>query len=152
LAKDFWNLVKLNLLFCACTLPSAALFLLAFLGLTGGFALVLSMVAAFPAGGGACACAFCVTKMIRSDPGYLRHDFKRKFSENLKQAMAPGILCVLFIYAQIFLWRDLLLGGAHLALIVTAALSLLVFGMVAPYIFLQIAYIELATAAIVKTA
>ena len=152
LAKDFWNLVKLNLIFCACALPSIALFVLAFLGVLGGFAFVLSLIAAFPIGGAASAGMFCVTKMLRDDPGYLWHDFKRKYTENMKQAMAPGILSTLFLYAQIYLWRDLTHGGADadLALIVMGALSILIFGMVAPYIFVQIAYIELATSKIIK--
>jgi len=152
LAKDFWNLVKLNLIFCACALPSIALFVLAYLGVLGGFALVLSLIAAFPIGGAASAGMFCVTKMLRDDPGYLWHDFKRKYTENMKQAMAPGILSTLFLYAQIYLWRDLTHGGADadLALIVMGALSILIFGMVAPYIFVQIAYIELATSKIIK--
>ena len=150
LAKDFWNLVKLNLIFCACALPSIVLFILGFIGILGGFAIILSLIAAFPIGGAHCAGVFCVSKMIRDDPGYLWYDFKRKFIENIKQAMAPGILSVLFLYAQIFLWRDLMLGGANLALLIAGALSLIMFGMVAPYIFLQIAYIELATSKIIK--
>ena len=150
LAKDFWNLVKLNLIFCVCALPSAALFLLNFLGILGGFAFVLSIAAAFPIGGSVCACMFCVTKMIRRDPGYVWYDFKRKFKENLKQAMAPGILCTLFVYLQIYLWQNLMQSGANIALILAGIITLLIFGMTAPYIFVQIAYIELKTSQIVK--
>ena len=150
LAKDFWNLVKLNLFFCACALPSIALFVLAFIGVLGAFAIVLSLIAAFPIGGACSAGMFCVTKMLRDDPGYLWHDFKRKFIENKKQAMVPGILSTVFIYAQIYLWRDLTHGGADIALIILGALSILMFGMVVPYIFVQIAYIELPTSKIVK--
>jgi len=150
LAKDFWNLVKLNLLFCACALPSAALFILGALGVLGWFSFILSIAAAFPIGGALCSCFFCVTKMIREDPGYILFDFKRKFKENMRQAMAPGILCTAFVYAQVYLWQVLARGESGILFIVTGAVSLVLFGMAAPYIFLQITYISLKTSVILK--
>ena len=151
--EKFWNLVKLSLLFSICALPSAALFAIGFFGLLGLpeiLALALSLAAAFPVGGALCACMFCVTKMIRSDPGYLWHDFKRKFSENMKQATAPGILCAAFVYSQLYLWLVLAQSGADIGWLLAGLLSLLIFLMVAPYFFLQVAYIELKTSRILR--
>jgi uncharacterized membrane protein YesL len=152
LFRDFWDLIRLNLLFCACMLPSAALFAASLFGLLPYPAFLLSLAAAFPAGGACCACFFCITKMLRDDPGYLWHTFKRKFRENIKQAMAPGVCYATFLYAQIYLWVLFLFegmpigaGGAFLSLV-----SLLAFGMVAPYIFLLAAYIDLPMPEIVK--
>ena len=145
----FWNLIKLNLLFCLFALPSAALMFVCFF-VPNIFIFLLSLLAAFPVGGAYTSCLFCLSKMQRRDAGYLWYDFKRKFLENIKQSAAPGILCVAFIYAQIYIWQSFLLEGAGLVWIVTGLVPLLIFGMVAPYIFLQIAYIRLKTPQILK--
>ena len=152
LARDFWGLVRLNLLFCACSFVSVALFVLGLLGFFAGFVFVLSLVAAFPVGGAYCACLFCVSKMLRDDPGYIWYDFKRKFLENWKAAMAPGVLCAAFVYAQVFLWVSLAFGGLEIdaALVVLGFVSLLVFGMVSPFFFLQVTYIDLGVSQILK--
>ena len=145
-----WNLIKINLLFCLFALPSGALFFIGGLGYLGVFAFVLSLAAAFPIGGACAACMFCLSKIVRRDPGYLWYDFKRKYLENYKQAAAPGIFCVAFIYAQIYLWITLIPGGLNILWIATGLVSLGIFVMVAPYIFLQIAYIDLKTSLIIK--
>ena len=150
LARDFWNLVKLNLLFCLFALPSAALFALWIFGVWGGLALLASLALAFPVGGACSACLFCISKMLRDDPGYLWHDFKRKFKENFKQAALPGILCTAFVYMEVVLCRSFLLGAVSIGWVIAGFLPFVIFCMVAPYIFLQIAYIELKTAQIVK--
>jgi len=144
----FWNLIKLNLLFCLFALPSGALLAAGLFTPLGIAGMIFSIVLAFPIGGACCACMFCLSKMIRRDPGYLWFDFKRKFLENFKQAAAPGILCTLFIYVQVFLWLDLMNKGADIALIVAGVVTFIIFMMVAPYIFLQIAYIKLTTSQI----
>ena len=151
LAREFWALVRLNLLFSLFALPSVALFLLGMFTPLGGLALILSLAAAFPVGGALCAVLFCIAKMLRDDPGYLWHDFKRKLQENIRQAAAPGILCAAFIYAEIFLLRVIIpAAGAGIGWIVAGLAPLVIFGMVAPYIFLQIAYIELKTSQILR--
>ena len=146
----FWNLIKLNLLFCLFGLPSAALLVLGMVTPLGVIAFALSLAAAFPVGGAVAACFFCISKMIRRDPGYLWYDFKRKLSENIKQGIVPGILCVAFIYAQIYLWQLLIPQGANILWFAAGFIPLLIFGMVAPYVFLQMAYIKLRTLQILK--
>ena len=147
LSGEFRGLIKLNLLFCACILPSVALFLLSLFGFFSEIALILSLASAFPVGGALTAYVFCVTRMLRDEPGYVWADFKRKFKENMRQAAVPGILCAAFVYAQVYLWGSVFFGGAGIDAIwlIPGIGFLLIFGMVAPYFFLQIAYLELKT-------
>jgi Protein of unknown function, DUF624. len=146
----FWNLIKLNLLFCLFALPSGLFFMLGVVTPLGIIATVLSLFAALPIGGAYCACLFCLSKMIRRDPGYLWYDFKRKYKENYKQAAVPGILCTLFVYVQLFLWVGVINNGMNVVWVLAGLVPLIIFGMVVPYIFLQISYIELGTASILK--
>jgi len=146
----FWNLIKLNLLFCLFAIPSGILFALSLFTTFGGLAFILALAAAFPIGGACAASMFCISKMIRRDPGYIWYDFKRKLKENLKQAAVPGILCTAFLYLQVFMWQYFIFADPNIIWILAAAIPLLIFGMVAPYIFLQIAYIDIKTSQIVK--
>ena len=145
-----WTLIKLNLLFCLFALPSGALLFIGVFSQYSGLMLLLSLAAAFPIGGAHTACMFCLSKILRRESGYLWHDFKRKFLENVKQAAAPGILCTAFIYAQAYIWQGFISEGAGLAWIITGLLPLVIFGMVTPYLFLQIAYINLGISHILK--
>jgi len=90
--------------------------------------------------------------MLRDEPGYIWDDFKRKFLENMKQAAMPGILCVAFIYAQVLLWGTLLFTSASIDAVWLALgiSALVVFGMVTPYVFLLIAYVDIKTTQVVK--
>ena len=155
LARNFWGLVKLNLLYCLCVFPSAALFLAGLFGVLSGFVILLVIPATFPVGGALSASSFCITKMLRDDPGYIWYDFKRKFLENMKQAMLPGMLYASFIYAQIYLWGSWLASGAGaygIGWFILGLTSLLIVGMISPYFFLQIAYIDIRTPQIIKNA
>ena len=149
---NFRDLIKLNLLFCCCAVPSAAAAIAGFFGFLTGFMYLLTLILAFPIGGALTANAFCITKMLRDEPGYVWYDFKRKFLENYKQAAAPGILSAAYIYAQIFLWAPQITGEAvpEFFLMVMGFIFLLLFGMVVPYVFLQIAYIDLKILQILK--
>ena len=142
---EFRGLIKLNLLFLLCALPTVGLFILGFLGFFSGAALALSIIAAYPIGGAVTAYFFSLTRMLRDVPGFIWHDFRRKFLENVKQSAAPGIMCTAFIYMQVYLWGPFLFGGAGIdpGWLITGIVFLLIFGMVTPYIFLQIAYVDL---------
>jgi len=152
ITREFRDLIKVNLLFFLCALPSMALFTW---GLLGNLEIVLflSVPAAFPVGGAITASFFCITKMLRDDPGFLWDDFKRKFFENLRQAYLPGILTVAFLYIQIFFfWLPIIADWevAETSWIITALVLFLFVLMIAPYVFLQFAYIRLRTFTIVK--
>ena len=151
LLGEFRELVKLNLLFCAFVLPSATLFLVGLFGFYSGIALIISLVAALPIGGAVVAYVFCITKMLRDEPGFIWFDYKRKFKENMKQAAAPGILCAAFVYAQVYLWGPFLFGGADIDAVwlIPGIGFIMIFGMAAPYFFLQITYLKLKTKQII---
>ena len=152
LARDFRGLIKLNLLYCLCVLPSVVLFLSCLFGVLNQAALLLLLPAAFPVGGAGCALSFCITKMLRDEPGYVLYDFKRKFKENVKQAALPGILYAVFVCAQVYLWGSLVVSGAagSLGWLILGFASLMMVWMISPYFFLQVAYIDLKSMQIVK--
>jgi len=142
----------LNLLFWICVLPSFVMFVMGLSGFLGGLAFIAALAAAFPIGGAYSACAFCVTKMLRDEPRDLRYDFMRKLRENIKAAAVPGIMLAAFVYMQIYLWGYILFGGGVTGIgwgLVNLA-SLLIVGMTAPYVFLQIAYLDLSIPQILK--
>jgi len=151
--RDLGDLVKLNLLFCICTLPSLIMFLAGMFGFITGIAFALSLLLAFPVGGAMVAYVYYITKMMRDEPSYVWYEFKRKFIENFKQAAPVGMLCAAFLYAQVLLWGALVFGETpgNLLWFIIALISLLVFGMIAPYIFMHFAYIvDLSTFRIIK--
>ena len=145
--SEFREFIKLNLLFIAVVLPSAMIFFAGLLGFYSGIALILSLIVAFPIGGAISACMFCVTGMLRDEPGHIWGDFKRKFKENVRQAAAPGILCAALVYAQVYLWGPYIFGGVGVSgvWLIPGLVFLLIFGMIAPYFFLQVAYLNLKT-------
>jgi len=152
ISRHISDLIKLNVLFCLCALPTVAAFILGLAGFLAPIMLILSLVAAFPIGGALVAMIFCITKMLRDDPGFIWHDFKRKFLENVKQASLPGILYAAMIYSQILMWYTALYGGAQADLIWSLIMLILflIFAMVAPYVFLMFGYIDLKASQIVK--
>ena len=152
IAQNFSDLIKLNLLFSLCALPSAALLLLGQFGIFGAFAPLLSLAVSLPAGGALCACLFCLTKMFSGKTGHIWFDFRRKFLENVRKASVCGILYTAFIYFQVHLWSLQIFGDTEtdVFLCVIGIGFLLFFGMLTPYIFLQIAYIDIKMAKIIK--
>ena len=118
--------------------------------------LILSLILAFPIGGAIVAYVYYITKMMRDDPSYVWFEFKRKLKENIRQAAPVGIICTAFIYMQILMWFQVffqLVDGGYsggLLWFLLAILSILLFGMITPYIFLHYAYIDLKTFQIIK--
>jgi len=149
------DLAKLNILFTLCILPTTLMFFggPAIFGFEGFiFTFLLSLILAFPVGGALVAYVYYITKMMRDDPSYVWFEFKRKFLENYKQSALTGILCTAFIYTQIILWAEMIAGGAGGDIIwfLIALLSILIFGMITPYIFLHFAYVDLGAFRIIK--
>jgi uncharacterized membrane protein YesL len=152
LLRDLGDLVKLNILLCICLLPSIVMFILSLAYVYPLITFILSLILAFPVGGAITACVYYITKQMRDDPSYVWHEFKRKFRENYKQSAIIGILCTAFVYTQILLWVLMFFNEepAGLSWLLLALLSLLLFSMITPYIFLHYAYIDLKTPGIVK--
>ena len=151
LTRDFWDMTKLNILLCICVLPSLVMFILGFLGFYTGIALALSFIFAFPIGGALVAYIYNITKMMRDDPSYIWYEFKRKFKENYRQAAPVGMLCTAFVFAQIMLWGSMIMeAGGDIVWFLVALFSMLIFWMITPYIFLNLAYIDLSTLGVLK--
>jgi len=152
LRRELGNLVKLNLLFCLFALPSFLLFTLGLFNVGGRLVFFLSFAAAFPLGGAVTACMFCITKMLRDDPCFLLYDFRRKFRENALQAALPGMLSAAFLYTLLYIWLSLVSGVMALGYgsIFLLAVAMVFIGMIAPYIFLQMAHLALKNAPIIK--
>ena len=152
LLREFINLLKVNLLFCACMLPSVVLFIIGLFGYIPYYAFALSLIAALPIGGAICATMFCLTRMLCDDPLFLWYEFRRKFKENVKQTAILGIITTGFIYAQTYLWVSVIFYDVKIGLL-SALLdiaSIFVYSMIAPYVFIQASYIELTMLQIVK--
>ena len=152
LFRDFFDLVKLNVIFCFCILPAVSVFVLGLFGFIAPIMYVISLIAAFPVGGALTAYSFCITKLLRDDPGFIWHEFKRKFRENFKQAAAPGIVCAAIIEVQTLLWVPLLAGesGAGFEWVAVMLVVFLIFSMVLPYVFIFFAYLDLKALQTVK--
>ena len=156
LTRDFGDLIKLNLLFCICIVPTVAALIIGSIWINIGIAFIIAVLFAFPVGGALVAYIYYITKMMRDDPSYVWYEFKRKFLENYKQAAPIGMLCTAFIYAQIWIWASL--WGALLAeqpftdhiWFLIAFLSIIIFFSIAPYLFMHVAYIKLKTRQIIK--
>ena len=147
LTGNLFKLIGLNLFFMVCAAPAAALFLLGLSGTLPVYAYALSVAAAYPVGGAVTAGMFCISKMIYGEPGFLWFDFRRKLAGNIRQAAAPGMVCTAFIFGQIFYWGAFAFERASIDItwLILGALSLMLFALLSPLVFLQIAYIDLKT-------
>jgi hypothetical protein len=152
LIRDFGDLVKLNMLLLVCVLPSIVLFIITLSGFYSLITFIFALILAFPVGGAITSCVYYITKQMRDDPSYVWYEFKRKFLENYKQSATIGILCTAFVYTQILLWIMLIMSEEIVGLswVILALLSLLLFNMITPYIFLHFAYIDLRTPGLLK--
>ena len=152
LFRDFGDLVKLNMLLFVCVLPSIFMFSISLMGFYPAITFILALVLAFPVGGVLTSCVYFITKLMRDDPSYVWYEFKRKFLENYKQSAAVGILCTAFVYTQIILWVMMVIDEdfTGLSWFILALLSLLLFSMITPYVFMHFAYIDLKTLGILK--
>lgn len=152
--RDFGNLVKLNLLYCLCVLPAQLLLGLSILFIgTVWFVplLVLAIAACIPLGPAKTAMTYIVSKMLRDDPGFIWHDFKKQFKANFKSTLLPGIVYGALTGTQAYAVVMVLGMGSGSAITVALfLLSVLIFSMVVPYYFLQAAYLDLGPGALLK--
>lgn len=155
--RDAGNLVKLNLLFFACCLPSLLLFLLSLLtfGQDGFlFWALLAWILSFAVGPAITAVYYLITKMLRDDPGFIWHDFKRIFKSNFKGTVLPGMFYTLILGSQalsfFYYYRIGSTGGLSFVVFAIYLFSVLLFAMAAPYFFLQKAYLDLKNGGVLK--
>jgi len=150
LGRDFGGFVMLNLFYCVFMLVPLILFLFSSFGMPA-YVFILALVAAIPMGGVYCTIVYCITKMLRDDPEYVWYDIKRKFVQYFKQGIIPGTLYTAYLFGQIFFIFALMAPeGFDVVSLTLMVISLTVIGMVTPYIFIQIAYVELSLIQIIK--
>jgi hypothetical protein len=140
-----WDLIKLNLLFIGFLLPSAVAFSFIYFGINAVIIYIITPIAAIPVGGALAAYFFCISSILRYEPIIIWSDFKRKFIENFKKAVLPGIFYAFFLFLQIYQMslinaQFINFNFVRILIVVIAPLFL---GMFLPYIFLQISYINL---------
>lgn len=157
LFRDFGNLVRINLLYVLCILPAlVALLASIFFLLTGNIPLflgigLLGLALAIPLGPAKTAMVSLITKMLRDEPGFFWHDFKKAFSSNFRAAILPGLVYALVVGALcIAVVYTLGVGGADFIAVVVYLVATLLFAMAAPYYFVQAAYLDLKPGAILK--
>ena len=152
LLRDSWDMFKLNLLFLMCIVPSLVAFSLGFLNVFSNLMFIFTLIATIPIGSALTALIFCLTKMLRDDPGYIWPDFKKSFSKTIKKATIPGMVYAAFFYSQIIIlsFSTLNIPEYSLFIVTTFIILNLLFGMLMPYVFLQIAYSDAKLIIIIK--
>ncbi len=147
------DLAKLSLMLFVCYIPALAAFTLALMRPDLLLPLAAAAAAAaLPVGGANTAACFCVSKMLRDDPGYVGHDFWRKLRENFGSAAAFGVFATVVSMAQVYALLLFLAGNPADSIPATALwlLSALLLGMASPYFYLQTAYINLGPLSVLK--
>jgi uncharacterized membrane protein YesL len=168
LSRDFTDLIKLNLLYTLCLLPMQGL-LFAALTVSGHIAgvgdasyesvtlepqyailflilLVLSFAAGALIGPGSAAVSYCISKMLRDDPGFLWQDFKRSFKNSVRQTAGFGVVFAI-ITGSIFIYfySNIDIGAnMNIMLVLICLLALCALALIAPLLFLQAGNLELS--------
>lgn len=153
LTRDFSHLIKINLLHQLCLLPAQALFVLAFL-FSRYFAVFMaaSILASIPVGPSLTAMLLLQSKMLRDEPGFVWHDYKKAFRENFRKTVVPGMLYFAVIAAQLYaaLLYYTQLSSIGIPLLAIFGFSIILFWMAARYFFLQAGYLELGILTMLK--
>ncbi len=149
--REFNNLIKLNLLLNLFLLGPLLLSLVAFYNFTQGnipitlVALASALCACIPLGAAFTSFYYILVQMLRDEPLYLWHDFKRKYVENFKNTILPGIVLALLFASMGFM---VLLGGSIVAEMPGIVLALYLLAIITvlisfPFFFVQMAFVDL---------
>lgn len=155
LSRDAFDLIKLNLLVIACTLPSQGLFGVAILfgrdRLTVLLLVIAAVSASAPVGAALTGFYHILSRMLIDSPRFIWHDFSQLFRENFKQALIPGIVLNIMSGIQLLFVLAVARGMIVRAdMIMLLLVSALLFHMTAPYFFLQMSYLPLKTGILIK--
>ncbi len=154
LSRDLGYLFKLNLILLVALLPAGILYTLAMLAYFSGGALLAlllalaALLACIPLGGVLTAFFYLIAQRLRDAPGFLWHDFKRKFKESFRFMLLPGLLFGAMLGSLGFAFISLLLGAMQIQFVfgVIYVVASFYLGMTYPYFFTQAAYLELGPA------
>jgi uncharacterized membrane protein YesL len=153
LRREFGNLIKLNFLVLLCVVPAQIMLWLAIGSLAGPVSLwsvvywLLFLIFSLPVGAGMAAGSHGISQMLRDDPGFVWHDFKRFFRSSFKQTAVMGIVFTVLNVVYIQMQLLFLVGGFEYSklLSVIYIISVMMFHLVYPYYFLQAGYLELSS-------
>jgi uncharacterized membrane protein YesL len=154
--RDAADLIKLNFIYQLCLLPAQLAFLAIFSSANLANIRFTATLAAFcllcsaPAGPAACSFCFCLTKMLRDEPGFLWHDFRHVFKENFRRLLLPGLVYCAASGAQFLAcvyYEPALVGFIYA---IPYFLAATVFNMSATYFFVQASYLELGVLDLAK--
>lgn len=142
----------LNLMYMFFMAVPLFFFISAMIGTLPELVIIFSLITAIPIGGVYCTIVYCITRMLRDDPEYVWYDIKRKFPAYFKQGIIPGVLYTAYLLYQVVVIFNLISPEPQFGLLnfILVVFSLTVISMVAPYVFLQIAYVDLNLFQIVK--
>lgn len=150
---SFGAIIRLNLILCACAAPAGSLYILGLLGLWDGWASVLALCLTVPLGGVACASMYCVAQILQGSSVSIGYDFRLKFLEEWAALALPGVAASAFIFTQFYFWVAVFSGHAiSIAMLILLLMSLCVFLMIAPYVLLQMAYLDIGVGNAVRNA
>lgn len=159
LGRDFGTLLKLNLTFILCALPAIVFGALAILYFDIEQPLLMLIAAGISAlfgivvGPAFTALHYIIVKMLRDDPGFFWHNFWASFKMNFKVSALPGVLFTLIVNSQNLFFYTLIRGesGGVLSLVILL-ISMLFFAMIYPYLFIQLAHVDLKAGPALKNA
>ena len=149
--RDFSNLVKLNLILAGILLPATVLFGLSLLfyfiaNFVLAFVLAgVALVACIPLGPALTAFYHALCEMLRDNPGFLGHNFKRIFKDNFRHMCLPGMLFGAMVGSMIFAFFYRSVAVVEISPIITSIyffVSVLI-AMIYPYFFTGAAYVDL---------
>lgn len=160
--RDMGNLVKTNFMFAICCIPMLLVVswlivtLLIYEQLYLGFILIfvpLFTLSGILVGPAMTAMHAIITNMLRDEPDYVGHTFKRKFKQNFKPAALLGLLFA-FVFSMEFVagffYISANLSAPNILLIALYIFNVIIVTSISIYAFLQVAYLDLKNMAILK--
>lgn len=158
LFRDYSTMFKANLLFVLCCIPLTLIITFGFifreyLGMIL-IAAVLYLAASCLIGPMLVSVHAVVVKMVRDEPGYMWHDFKKAWKSNLKQSVPAGVmLCALLLVEVVallfYMAQNMSFGFVMVGIVLFCILVVVTCGLL---VFLQILFIDLPLGGMMKNA
>lgn len=155
MGRDFFDLWKVNLLTALFFLPMLAVAGFAWVYRQYAGMLLLSalafLIASLPVGPALCALQSIVSRMVRDDPFFFWHEYKKAWKSCWKQAMPLGaVLCLLGGAECLALGMYFTMGTQNFFVLFALLLGLLLQAAVWLLATLQMVYMDLGTLSLLK--
>ena len=155
--RDAGMIWRVSMLTTLCFLPCLLALLIGVLFHEYGGMLLIA-AAVFLAGSvltgpALCALHAVIIKIVRDEPGYLMHIYKKAWKENLRQSIPGGMLLMVLLFTECgtgfyFLTHDT--GSYHVVMIALAFFCLLVVMGCGLLMFVQMLFLELPFSTLLK--